>query len=345
VQAQRTIVDVPTRTVLKVLLIVFATIGLINVASRVTTVLIWISISLFLAIVLLTAVRVAERWMRRTWAVIVVFLGMLIVVSAFFALLIVPLATQVDDLARAAPGYIADLQKNEQIRELDKRYDIIAKAQDQVQNAPGLAFGTLGRLASGVAGTVTVLFLALFLMLELPRLTQTALSFMRPDHAERARRVAAEVERTVGGYVAGNLIISMIAGTATYIVLTILGVPYALALALLMALFDLIPLVGATIGAVVAIGVALATEGLFAGIVMVVFNVVYQQVENQLLQPLVYRRTVQLSSFVVMTAVLLGGALLGVFGALIAIPVAGSLQVIARDLLSHRSTADDSGIA
>ncbi|MDX6533197.1 MAG: hypothetical protein QOF68_941 [Gaiellales bacterium] len=345
-EAKRTIVDIPARTVLKVLFIVFAAIGLVEVGSRVTTVLIWMAIALFLALVLLPAVRIAERWMRRTWAVITVFVGALLVLSAFLALMIVPLATEVDDLAAAAPGYIADLQRNEQIRELDKRYDVITRAQEQVADVPGLLFGTLGRVATGVVGTVTVLFLTLFLMLELPRLSQAALSLMRPDQAERARKIASDVQRNVGGYVAGNLIISMVAGATTYIALTILDVPYALALALLMALFDLIPMVGATIGAIVVIGVAFATQGPTIGIIMIVFNVIYQQVENQLLQPIVYRRTVQLSSFVVMAAVLLGGALLGVFGALIAIPVAGSIQVIARDLLADRmATAEAQGTA
>jgi predicted PurR-regulated permease PerM len=339
VEAQRTVVDIPARTVVKVLVIVIVTIGLVEVASRVTTVLIWMAISLFLALVLLPGVRLAERWMPRTYAVFTVFVVTLLCLCAFLALLIVPLATQVDDLATAAPGYIADLEKNEQIRDLNKRYDVIAKAQEQVADAPSKLFGALSRVASGLVATVTVLFLTLFLMLELPRLSQTALSFMRPEQAALARSIAADVQRNVGGYVAGNLIISVIAGATTYISLSLLDVPYALALALLMALFDLIPLVGATIGALAAIGVAFATQGPTAGIVMIVVNIVYQQFENQILQPIVYRRTVQLSSFVVMVAVLLGGALLGVFGALIAIPVAGSLQVIARDLLVSRAAA------
>jgi predicted PurR-regulated permease PerM len=339
VDPQRFVVDIPARTVVKVLLIVLVTLGLVQVASRVTTVLIWLGISFFLALVLLPPVRLAERWMRRTWAVLTVFAATVLLICGFLALLIVPLATQVDDLTKAAPGYIADLQKNQRIRDLDKRYNLIAKAQSQVSSLPGKLFGTLGRVATGVAGAITVMFLTLFLMLELPGLSRTALMFLPPDQAERARRLSAEVQRNVGGYVAGNLIISLIAGAVTYISLAVLGVPYALALALLMAFFDLIPLVGATVGALAAIGVAFATQGVTAGIIMIVVNVVYQQVENHVLQPVVYRRTVQLSSFVILVAVLLGGAILGVFGALIAIPVAGSIQLIARDLLADRLAA------
>ena len=124
----------------------------------------------------------------------------------------------------------------------------------------------------------------------------------------------------------------MIAGSVIGLSLWILGVPYAAALAVLMGVFDLVPLVGATIGALAAIGVAFATQGVTAGIIMIVVNVVYQQFENHMLQPIVYRRTVELSAFVVLVAVLIGGALLGILGALVAIPIAGSIQLVVREI-------------
>jgi predicted PurR-regulated permease PerM len=177
-----------------------------------------------------------------------------------------------------------------------------------------------------------VLFLTLFLLLELPALAEGLLRFVPAERAEQIRRIGGDINRNVAGYVLGNLVISIIAGIVVGISLWILGVPYALALAVLMGVFDLVPLVGATIGALAAIGVAFATQGLTAGIVMIVVNVVYQQIENHILQPIVYRRTVQLSAFLVLVAVLIGGELLGVLGALIAIPVAGSLQLLFREL-------------
>ena len=119
--------------------------------------------------------------------------------------------------------------------------------------------------------------------------------------------------------------------------------PYALALAVLMGVFDLVPLVGATVGALAAIGVAFATQGVTAGIVMIVVNVVYQQIENHVLQPIVYRRTVQLSAFLILVAVLIGGELLGVLGALIAIPVAGSLQLLVRELTTGPDSTAGAG--
>ena len=146
------------------------------------------------------------------------------------------------------------------------------------------------------------------------------------------RLVSADVNRSIGGYVLGNLAISVIAGATVGISLWILGVPYAAALAVFMGVCDLVPLVGATVGALAAIGVAFAAQGVTAGIVMIVVNVVYQQFENHILQPIVYRKTVQLSAFLVLVAVLIGGELMGVLGALVAIPIAGSIQLVVREL-------------
>jgi predicted PurR-regulated permease PerM len=192
---------------------------------------------------------------------------------------------------------------------------------------------------SGVVATITVLFLTLFLLFELPAMSRGVLSMLPDERADRVRRIGADVNRSVGGYVLGNLAISFIAGATIGLSLWILGVPYAAALAVLMGVFDLVPLVGATIGALAAIGVAFATQGVTAGIVMIVVNVVYQQIENHILQPLVYRRTVQLSAFLVLVAVLLGGELMGVLGALVAIPVAGSIQLIVRELRQEARVA------
>jgi predicted PurR-regulated permease PerM len=158
------------------------------------------------------------------------------------------------------------------------------------------------------------------------------LSLLTDDDAARVRLVAADVNRSIGGYVLGNLAISVIAGATVGISLWILGVPYAAALAVFMGVCDLVPLVGATVGALAAIGVAFAAQGVTAGIVMIVVNVVYQQFENHILQPIVYRKTVQLSAFLVLVAVLVGGELMGVLGALVAIPIAGSIQLVVREV-------------
>jgi len=135
--------------------------------------------------------------------------------------------------------------------------------------------------------------------------------------------------------VTGNLLISLIAGASTTIVLLVMGVPYAVALGLVVAILDLIPLAGATIAAVI-VGIVAFLHGIPAGIVVVTFFILYQQLENHILQPLVYGRTVQLSPLVVLMSVLIGSQVAGVLGALAAIPVAGAIQVIVRDWLAYR---------
>ena len=328
----RMVIDVPTRTIVRVIALVLAAAAAVQILDAVSRVLTWIAVSIFLAVALEPVVRVTERWMSRTWAVLTVFGGLLALVALFLAVLIIPIATQVDDLRAAAPGYLQRLERNHTIRDLNQRYKLVQKAQDAAKQAPARVFGAAGRFVNGVVATLTVLFLTLFLMFELPAMSRGLLSLLTEDDAARVRLVAADVNRSIGGYVLGNLAISVIAGATVGISLWILGVPYAAALAVFMGVCDLVPLVGATVGALAAIGVAFAAQGVTAGIVMIVVNVVYQQFENHILQPIVYRKTVQLSAFLVLVAVLVGGELMGVLGALVAIPIAGSIQLVVREI-------------
>ena len=328
----RMVIDVPTRTIVRVIALVLAAAAAVQILDAVSRVLTWIAVSIFLAVALEPVVRVTERWMSRTWAVLTVFGGLLALVALFLAVLIIPIATQVDDLRAAAPGYLQRLERNHTIRDLNQRYKLVQKAQDAAKQAPARVFGAAGRFVNGVVATLTVLFLTLFLMFELPAMSRGLLSLLTEDDAARVRLVAADVNRSIGGYVLGNLAISVISGATVGISLWILGVPYAAALAVFMGVCDLVPLVGATVGALAAIGVAFAAQGVTAGIVMIVVNVVYQQFENHILQPIVYRKTVQLSAFLVLVAVLVGGELMGVLGALVAIPIAGSIQLVVREI-------------
>ena len=337
----RVSIDLPARTILRVIVLVLLAVAAVDLLTAVGRILIWLATALFLAVALQPAVRLAERRLSHTLAVFAVFAGLTVLVVAFLALLIIPIASQVDHLRTAAPTYINDLRHNETINNLNTRYHMVATAAEAAKAYPNKAFGALGKLVSGVVATITVLFMTLFLLLELPALVESVLRFVPPDRAEQIRRVGGDINRSVAGYVLGNLVISIIAGIVIGVSLEILGVPYALALAVLMGVFDLVPLVGATVGALAAIGVAFATQGVTAGIVMIVVNVVYQQIENHVLQPIVYRRTVQLSAFLILVAVLIGGELLGVLGALIAIPVAGSLQLLVRELTAGQLDAGE----
>lgn len=329
---RRIVIDVPTRTIVRVIALVLVAAAAVKIVDAVSHVLTWIAVSVFLAVALEPVVRVTERWMSRTWAVLTVFAGLLGLVALFLAVLIIPIATQIDDLRDAAPGYLQRLERNQTIRDLNSRYKLVQKAQDAAKQAPAQVFGAAGRFVNGVVATLTVLFLTLFLMFELPTMSRGLLSLLSEEQAARVRLVSADVNRSIGGYVLGNLAISVIAGATVGISLWILGVPYAAALAVFMGVCDLVPLVGATVGALAAIGVAFAAQGVTAGIVMIVVNVVYQQFENHILQPIVYRKTVQLSAFLVLVAVLIGGELMGVLGALVAIPIAGSIQLVVREV-------------
>jgi len=161
---------------------------------------------------------------------------------------------------------------------------------------------------------------------------------VRPSHQERVRYIAADIYSATGGYVAGALSLATAAGISTYILLSILNVPFAVPLAVLMAFFDLIPLVGSTIGGVLVAVVTLFADFPQDTIVWVVFVIVYQQFENSVLQPLVYRRAVNLHPLAVITAILVGSTLLGVLGALVAIPIAAALQIMVKDIWANRSS-------
>jgi predicted PurR-regulated permease PerM len=183
---------------------------------------------------------------------------------------------------------------------------------------------------------VTILVMAFFLLLDGQRILAFAFKELGPERGPRVQRVAGDVYRAVAGYVAGNLLISVIAGTLSYIVMRILGIPFAIPLAVLVALFDLIPLVGSTIaGAIVAIVAAIVGfPGVF--IAWLIFLVVYQQFENNVIQPVVYKRTVRIHPLIVIVAVLIGGSLLGVLGALLAIPIAASIQIAVKEIWQMR---------
>jgi predicted PurR-regulated permease PerM len=187
-----------------------------------------------------------------------------------------------------------------------------------------------------VVATVTITFMTFFMLLEGPVWMNRFYSLLPERSQPRWRAVGRDIYRTVGGYVVGNVLFSLIAGGSAAIVLYVMGVPLAAALGLLVGIFDLIPLAGATI-ALIIVGSIAFLHSIAAGIVVVVFFLVYQQAENHILQPVIYGKTVKLSPLAVLIAVLIGAALAGIIGALAAIPIAGAIQVILRDLLRARS--------
>jgi predicted PurR-regulated permease PerM len=246
------------------------------------------------------------------------------------------LAGQLPDLldqARTGRGPVGELLAR------TNALEYVQQNQDRIRSfASGLttpAAGVLRGVATGVAGTVTIFVLAYLMVLEGPRAIDGAVGLFPPETGARIRRVGGQCARSITGYISGNLLISVICGVLTYVVLKVFGVPFAGLIALFVAIADLVPLVGATIGAVVAAAAGFL-HSLPAGIAVIVFAVVYQQVENHVLQPLIFSRTVSLDPLTVIVAILIGGSLAGVLGTLLAIPVASMIQVIARDVWAQR---------
>jgi len=337
---------VPVRTILATIGLILATALAVLFVIRVERVLVWMLVATFFTITLYPVVAWVQRrlsWCRRWLATLLVFLLVFLVLSGLVTMFAVPLAQEGTQLAGQLPGIVADARAGRgPIGELLARTNALQWVQDNQDRIR--EFGTgLGAPAlslvrgagSAIVATVTVFVLSYLGVLEGPRLVDNTLALLEPSRAERIRRVARDCATTVTGYISGNLLISVICGGLTYAVLKICGVPFSGLIALFVAVVDLIPLVGATLGAVVA-AIAGFVHSTPVGIVVVVFFVVYQQVENHLLQPWIFSRTVKLNPLAVLVSILLAAELAGILGALLAIPVAGIIQVVVRDVWDHR---------
>jgi predicted PurR-regulated permease PerM len=308
----------------------------------------YLFVAIFLAIALARPVAFFERRMRRGFAIAVVYLMLVGFPVLLAALLIPPIVNSVTDFAGNVPHYVNDVQdfvnKNRTLRHLNDQYDVTKKLEEQAGKLPGKvgeAAGTLGSigaaLVSGAFATVTILILTAFLLGSGARWYEGFIAMQPPDRRDRLRRVLENSAGAISGYVAGALLQATVAGVTALIVLSILGVPFAAALALIMGLFDLVPVIGATIGAVVVGVVTLFADFPTATIVWVVFSIVYQQFENSVIQPQIQKRTVDVNGFIIVVSVLFGSTLFGVLGALTAIPVAASIQIAIREYFEYRN--------
>lgn len=302
----------------------------------------WLLIAAFLAVALNPAVELLVRYarMRRGLAITVVYLLGAGAVTGVAMLFVPPLLDAGQALVDDAPSYIDRLRDTDLFRTLDERYNLLDRVQKGIEEIPdrlgaGAAVDLVRRLFAGIFGTLTVLVLTFFFLLYGTQMRESALRSLGPGPRQRWRDVTDRMYATIGGYVRGNLLISVIAGVTAYIVLLVCGVPFAPALAFWVAITDLLPLIGATIGAVPCVAVAYF-QGWVVGTIVTGYFVLYQQIENHLVQPAVMRRTTSLNPLVVLVAVLLGAELLGVLGALVAIPVAGMIQILVQDGLEHR---------
>jgi predicted PurR-regulated permease PerM len=336
---------IQSRTIIKVLGLSTLFLALLFLVYVARQELIWIGTAFFLAVALNPAVETLSKympWKSRGLAITVVILVALFLIGFLIYSFVPPLVNQTESLVNNLPGYTDQLINGHNIISDQVRHyhlvDKIRSSQDQithyVSSAGGSFVGILKGLFSGLVAITTIIVLTIFMMLEGPTWVKSFWSVVPPSRRDHIRDLVSHMYRAVSGYVNGNLLTSLIAGVSTALILTILRVPYAIPLGVLVAVADLIPLVGATIGAVVVSIVAFFTSAV-AGIIVVAFFLVYQQVENHVLQPIIYGKTVEMSPLTVVVAIILGAAIGGMLGALVAIPVAASLQILIRDYVDH----------
>ncbi len=334
---------VVVRTVLTIVLVIVSLYGIFLLRKPIG----WIFIATFLAVALSGPVNLLQRYIRRGPAIAIVFVGLLLIPIAIGALVLPPIVNGADALARDAPSYARDVtsyvEGSSRLRKLNDDYGVTSKLQQEAANLPGrigdaasllrdVGFG----IVNSVFALVTILILTAFILGSGRGWVDAALRYMPEDRARRAEKVLARSARAVGSYVAGALVQAAMAGVLTYLVLLVLGVPFAAPLAVLIFFLDLIPLVGATIGAVIVAAVTVFNDFPTDTIVWVVWAIVYQQIENNLVQPQIQKRAVDINPFLVIVSVLFGSTLLGILGALVAVPVAASIQIAAREYADMR---------
>jgi predicted PurR-regulated permease PerM len=350
--AAMSLVNVPARAIARIVLIVIAVILGLYLIYLLRKPILWLFLATFIAVALSTPVNRLSRHMKRGFAIAVVYFGVLLIPVLLAIIVIPPIVNQAADLARNAPRYSRDvtkyIQDNKRLRKLNDKYDITAKLEKEAGKLPSKAgdaakvlrdvgFG----LVNSIFALVTITILSIFMLSAGGSWLAAFMRLHPPDRARRLDRALRHMARAVAAYVAGALAQAAIAGITTYVVLLILGVPFRAPLAVLVFFFDLIPLVGATIAAVLVGIVTLFNDFPTDTIVWVVWAIVYQQVENTVIQPQIQGRAIEIQPFVVLVAVLFGATLLGVIGALVALPVAASIQIGVREWLAYRREAGD----
>lgn len=336
------------RVTLRVALVLLGLAALLALAWVSRNVLIWFGIAAFLATAINPAVHRINMGLRlpRPLSVALVYVAGVILLGLIAAIMVPQIVDAANELSGSLPGYADQVADSRLFRQLDEDYGLVEQIEMQAQTIltdiadPGGVLDVAAAVANGLVAIVTIAVLTFLLSLYGPRFVAWVREQAPGDHHSRIGDLIAGAYQVVGGYVVGAVLISIIAGTASWVFLTILGVPGAPVLAFWCGLLTLVPLVGGTIGGVPYVAVAFF-QGVVIGIAALVFLLVYQQVENNLIQPLIQRRTVNLNPLWVILAVLIGAQLLGIVGVLLAIPVAGITQVVIQDLWAHRPGNDD----
>lgn len=340
---------ISTRTVLKVLSVTAVFLGILYFGYMARIILIWIVTAFSLALALNPTVHWVEKKFarrHRTAATLLVFGVMILAFGALGASLFRPVVGQTEALVAQVPQYTQEaLRPGTWLGDTVDHYNLIPRIQssqsdilNNLTSASGTFAGVVSQLFASLIAIVTILGLTFFMLMEGPVWLELFWRSLPGGRRSHAQRLASEMYGAVVGYVNGKLLAALLAGVSAAIMLLILGVPYAAALALVVALLSIIPMFGATIGALIVVVVCLFSS-ITAAIVMAVFFLIYQQIENSIIQPVIFNHTVAVSPLLVFVSVLLGTAVGGILGALIAIPVTASIQILVKDYYARRLAA------
>ena len=310
------------------------------------SILVLIVVALFIAAGLTPLVdSMTRRGLKRHWAMLAVVAGVIATIALFVVAIVPVITDQVNAIARNAPGWLDELQRNEQIQKWNDDYDLIEKLKTYVQEGDfaSRAFG--GVLGFGLAvlsllgNAFIVVVLTLYFLSSLDKIKNALYQLAPASRRDRVRKLGDRVFRGIGGYVSGAFVVAVCAGVSSLVFLFVVGMgQYAVALAFTVALLDVIPMIGATIGAVIVTAIGFATDPKI-GIACLIFYVIYQQVENYVIYPRVMSRSVDVPGSVTVIAALIGATLLGVIGALLAIPTAAAILLLMKEVFVRRQDA------
>lgn len=332
-------------TIVRIVVVAAATLLGLYAVYLVRNVLVLVVVAAFLAVGLDPAVRRLESFgLSRGLAITSIFAGVVAFLVAFALAVVPPLVEQIGNFGTSLPRFVSDVaETNPRVRDFVVENDIPDKLKSAVSDVPsliGTSFGDVMGIAGSVVGAifslVTVVILTIYFALSLSRIHAGSLRLVPKSKREQATELMDPILQKIGGYIAGQVSVALLAGMLSFVFLAIVGVPFPVALALWVAIAALIPLVGATIGAIPAAVVAFATSsGL--GIATLVYFVVYQQLENYVIAPRIMTKAVDISPAAVLLAALVGGNLLGFVGALMAIPAAASIKLIVQEIALPRA--------
>ncbi|MGA9750056.1 MAG: AI-2E family transporter, partial [Nocardioides sp.] len=312
----------------------------------ISSLLVLIVVALFLAAGLNPVVEwLGRRGWSRPWGVLAVIVGVIVAIALFFVALVPVIVDQVSTMVDNVPDWVQSLRQNSLFQQLDDEYDVLSKAQDYLtsgdftQRLFGGVVGVGVAVLSAFFNAFVILVLTLYFMASLPRVTAAAYRLSPASKRDKVTRIGDRIVRNIGAYVSGAFVVALCAGVSSLIFLFAVGLgEYAVALAAVVALLDVIPMIGATLGAVVVSLIGLATDPT-TGLICIAFYVVYQQIENYVIYPRVMARSVDIPGSVIVIAALVGAGLLGVVGALLAIPTAAAILLITREVVQPRLDA------